>query len=167
MKLVEEQKKLVEIACELRQRVEDIRSKRDHDTEASKPLQNLLPTWLIRPVLSLVGFLSGHLHWTIKALGVKPAPFGSFIVTSVGAFGIKDAFAPLGRIYNCGYIFLLGAVEKKPVVVESKSGDTVTIRKMMNVCVTVDHRYTDGYLASKLMKRAQHYAHHPEEMDDK
>ena len=53
-----------------------------------------LPTFLLRPIVHFVGWLGCCLGLSVPALGVKPYPFGSCIVTSVGSMGMDTAFAP-------------------------------------------------------------------------
>ncbi len=87
-------KPVTEVAAELRQRAEDLRRGQDEDGEKNKQVIRLLPTWLLRPVLWLTGLLASSFGVNAPALGVEPFPFGSGVVTSVGMFGLDEAYVP-------------------------------------------------------------------------
>ena len=83
-----------QIAAELREQAERLRSGADDDYNKSMGVVRKLPTWLLRPLLWFTGFLASSLGINAKALGVTAYPFGSAIVTSVGMFGLDEAFVP-------------------------------------------------------------------------
>ncbi len=76
-------------------------------------------------------------------LGADHLAGGTFTVNNNGANG-SYASAP---IINAGQaaIVTMEAVVKKPVVT---ADDAIAIRQMMNVCLSLDHRVVDGYVAS-------------------
>src|SRR5205823_4017307 len=82
-----DQKSVAEIARELRERAERLRSGNDAGFEKSKPLLRLLPTWLIRPVLWATGWLTGSLGVSVGALGLARYQGGTL------ARIIRDVFA--------------------------------------------------------------------------
>ena len=45
------------------------------------------------------------------------------------------------------------SISRKPCVV----GDGISIRSIMNVCLSFDHRLNDGYEASNLLKTVKDY----------
>jgi 2-oxoglutarate dehydrogenase E2 component (dihydrolipoamide succinyltransferase) len=45
-------------------------------------------------------------------------------------------------------ILAIGAIKKKPVVIETEQGDSVGIRHMMFISMSYDHRIIDGSLGS-------------------
>jgi 2-oxoglutarate dehydrogenase E2 component (dihydrolipoamide succinyltransferase) len=47
----------------------------------------------------------------------------------------------------------VGAIVKKPIVVESPEGDTIGIRSMMYLSHSYDHRVVDGMLGGTFVKR--------------
>ncbi len=55
-------------------------------------------------------------------------------------------------------IITVGATTKKPMVVE----DEIKIRNVINVTLTLDHRYTDGAQASGLYQRFVRFLHDPD-----
>ena len=68
---------------------------------------------------------------------------GTFTVNNTGANG-SILSAPIIPNGQAG-IVTMEAVVKRPVVLE---GDAIAIRSMMNVCLSLDHRVVDGYIAS-------------------
>ncbi len=70
----------------------------------------------------------------------------TFTLSNLGMFGM-EAFTP---IINQPNVAILGinAIIKKPVVVD----DEITIRPMMNLSLTADHRIVDGAVAAQFLK---------------
>ena len=52
--------------------------------------------------------------------GVKPFPFGSCLVTSVGMMGLDVAFAPFTPFARVPILVMVGAIREKPVVVDGE-----------------------------------------------
>jgi 2-oxoisovalerate dehydrogenase E2 component (dihydrolipoyl transacylase) len=48
-------------------------------------------------------------------------------------------------------IITMEKVVKRPVVIESPEGDLIAIRSMMNMCIAIDHRATDGAQAGEFL----------------
>lgn len=135
-----DKKSIVEIARELRERAGKLRSGGDKDFEKSKGLLRALPTWLLRPLVSMTGFLASSLGWEIKALGVEPFPFGTCIVTSVGMFGLDEGYVPPTPFARVPVYILVGAVRERPVV----EGGKIVAQQQLTITATVDHRFVDG-----------------------
>jgi 2-oxoisovalerate dehydrogenase E2 component (dihydrolipoyl transacylase) len=76
-------------------------------------------------------------------LGVDDLAGGTFTVNNNGANG-SWASAPIINAGQAG-IVTMEAVVKKLVV---RNDDTIAIRRMMNSCLSLDHRVVDGYVAS-------------------
>jgi len=49
----------------------------------------------------------------------------------------------------------IGAIRKKPVVVETPQGDMIGIRHIMILSLAYDHRVVDGALGGMYLKRLQ------------
>lgn len=74
---------------------------------------------------------------------------GTFTFTNVGTFG-----SLMGTpIINQPQVAILaaGAIKKRPVVIETKEGDTIGIRHMMYMSMSYDHRIIDGGLGSTFL----------------
>lgn len=112
-----------------------------------------LPTNLVVPVikhadkLSIKGLALAGAELIDKArrnkLGVDDLQGGTFTVNNNGANG-SIASAPIINGGQAG-IVTMEAVVKKPVVTKD---DAIAVRSMMNVCLSLDHRVVDGYVAS-------------------
>ncbi|HAW50912.1 MAG TPA: diapophytoene dehydrogenase [Flavobacteriales bacterium] len=76
---------------------------------------------------------------------------GTFTVTNVGTFGnvmgTPIIFQPQAAI------LALGAIRKKPAVIETPYGDTIGIRHMMFLSMSYDHRVIDGALGGSFIKK--------------
>jgi 2-oxoisovalerate dehydrogenase E2 component (dihydrolipoyl transacylase) len=60
-------------------------------------------------------------------------------------------------------IVTMEAIVKRPVVVETSTGDALAIRPMMNMCLGIDHRANDGAQAGKFIGAVKHWL---ESVDD-
>lgn len=76
---------------------------------------------------------------------------GTYTMTNLGSFG--NLFGT--PIINQPQVAILGvgAIVKKPVVIESSEGDTIGIRSMMYLSHSYDHRIVDGMLGGTFVKR--------------
>ena len=54
-------------------------------------------------------------------------------------------------------ILALGAIRKKPAVLETPTGDVIAIRHMMFLSHSYDHRNVDGALGGQFVKRVAEY----------
>ena len=51
----------------------------------------------------------------------------------------------------------VGAIEKKPAVIETPTGDAIAIRYKMILSLAYDHRVVDGALGGMFLKRISDY----------
>ncbi len=112
-----------------------------------------LPTNLVVPVvknsdkLSIKGIALASADLIDRArrskLSADDLQGGTFTVNNNGANG-SYASAPIINGGQAG-IVTMETVVKKPVVT---ADDAIAIRQMMNVCLSLDHRVVDGYVAS-------------------
>jgi 2-oxoglutarate dehydrogenase E2 component (dihydrolipoamide succinyltransferase) len=51
----------------------------------------------------------------------------------------------------------VGAIRKKPVVIETEYGDVIAIRQMMFMSLSYDHRVIDGTLGGSFLHRIGEY----------
>lgn len=139
---------VTDVARELGRRAEKLRSGQDEEFEKSKGLLRALPTWLLRPLLGAIGWITASLGISVPALGLEAFPFGSCIVTSVGMLGVEEAYAPFTPFARVPLMILVGAVREQPAVVDG----TLTIQPQLTVTATVDHRFVDGFQLGTLAK---------------
>jgi 2-oxoglutarate dehydrogenase E2 component (dihydrolipoamide succinyltransferase) len=45
----------------------------------------------------------------------------------------------------------VGAIKKRPVVIETEQGDSIAIRQMMYISLSYDHRIIDGAFGSTFL----------------
>jgi len=75
---------------------------------------------------------------------------GTFTITNYGVFGSLFG-TPIINQPEVG-ILGVGAVTKKPVVIENNGVDSIAIKPMMYLSLSHDHRLVDGMLGGKFMK---------------
>jgi 2-oxoglutarate dehydrogenase E2 component (dihydrolipoamide succinyltransferase) len=80
---------------------------------------------------------------------------GTFTVSNVGSFG-NVMGTPIIMQPQVG-IIALGAVQKKPAVIETPYGDSIAIRHKMFLSHSYDHRVVDGALGGSLVRRVADY----------
>jgi len=156
-------KSLQDISGELKAKADKLRKHMDKDFEASKPLMSKLPVWVLRPIVYVVGFLAGALGLNIPALGVRPYPFGSALVTSVGMLGVEQAFVPFTPFTRVPLLMMVGEVTKRAVVAED--GKTIVARDMLTLTGTIDHRFADGTEAARLSKKIKMVLENPDMLE--
>ena len=74
---------------------------------------------------------------------------GTFTLTNVGTFGSIMGTPIINQPQVA--IMAVGAIKKRPVVVETEQGDSIAIRHMMNISLSYDHRIIDGALGSTFL----------------
>ncbi|MEL6182797.1 MAG: 2-oxo acid dehydrogenase subunit E2 [Myxococcota bacterium] len=153
-----------EIARQLRERARKVR--RNEDKEVSKAKNNLqwVPGLALRPMLKLVDFLSYELNLDVP--GMPRDPFGTAMVTSMGMFGIARAWAPLFPPSHCPMVLMVGAIERRPWVMEEEGKEELVIRPCMTLCVAMDHRVIDGVLGAMMTKRIRELMLNPDLLDE-
>jgi len=153
-------KKISQIAGELKEKALRVREKKDGEMAKTRSTMLRLPTFLLKWVLRLIGWLQYTLNWKVPT--TPRDPFGGAMVTSVGMFGIKLAYAPLVTFSHVPIILLVGQVEERPVVREGK----VEIRPVMSLTATLDHRVIDGFQAGRLAGDMKHLLENPDLLDE-
>ena len=80
---------------------------------------------------------------------------GTYTVSNVGSFGNMMGTPIILQPQVA--ILALGAVVKKPAVIETEQGDTLGIRHMMFLSHSYDHRVIDGSLGGMFVRRVADY----------
>jgi 2-oxoglutarate dehydrogenase E2 component (dihydrolipoamide succinyltransferase) len=80
---------------------------------------------------------------------------GTFTVSNVGSFG-NVMGTPIIMQPQVA-IIALGAVQKKPAVIETPYGDAIAIRHKMFLSHSYDHRVVDGALGGSVVRRVADY----------
>jgi len=74
---------------------------------------------------------------------------GTFTMTNVGTFGSLMGTPIINQPQVA--ILAVGAIKKRPVVLESAEGDAIAIRHMMYLSLSYDHRIIDGSLGATFL----------------
>ena len=80
---------------------------------------------------------------------------GTFTITNVGTFGNVMGTPIINQPQVA--IMAVGAIRKKPAVIETPQGDTIGIRHMMYLSLSYDHRVVDGALGGSFLRRVGDY----------
>jgi len=84
---------------------------------------------------------------------------GTFTLTNVGTFGSLMGTPIINQPQVA--ILAVGAIKKRPVVVETPAGDSIAIRHMMYLSMSYDHRIVDGSLGATFLtavaKELEHF----------
>ena len=74
---------------------------------------------------------------------------GTFTLTNVGTFGSLMGTPIINQPQVA--ILAVGAIKKRPVVIETPYGDSIAIRHMMYLSMSYDHRIVDGSLGATFL----------------
>ncbi|MEP2772440.1 MAG: dihydrolipoamide acetyltransferase family protein [Fulvivirga sp.] len=88
-------------------------------------------------------------------LGADELSGGTFTISNVGSFG-NVMGTPIIMQPQVG-ILALGAIVKKPAVIETPQGDAIAIRHKMFLSHSYDHRVVDGSLGGMVVRRVADY----------
>ncbi len=76
---------------------------------------------------------------------------GTFTITNVGSFGNLSGTPIINQPEVA--ILAIGAIKKRPAVVETENGDLIGIRSQMILSLSYDHRVVDGSLGGMFLKK--------------
>lgn len=88
-------------------------------------------------------------------LGANEIQGGTFTLTNVGTFGNVMGTPIINQPQAA--ILAVGAIRKKPAVVETEYGDLVAVRHMMFLSLSYDHRVVDGFLGGSFLRKVGDY----------
>ncbi|MCC6599482.1 MAG: 2-oxo acid dehydrogenase subunit E2 [Crocinitomicaceae bacterium] len=80
---------------------------------------------------------------------------GTYTLTNVGTFGNVMGTPIINQPQAA--ILAVGAIRKKPAVIETPQGDAIAIRQMMFLSHSYDHRVVDGALGGSFVRRVADY----------
>lgn len=108
--------------------------------------------------LEAVSFISYGLGLSVAPLAVKKHGFGAATLTSLGAFGFKDVFAPLTPNMRNSFICAINKIVDTPIVKDGK----VVIAPVFKLNFTIDHRFLDGSKAKAILAAISEVFDNPE-----
>ena len=91
----------------------------------------------------------------INKLTADDVTGGTYTVSNVGSFGNIMGTPIIAQPQVA--ILAIGAIVKKPAVVETPTGDVIAIRHKMFLSHTYDHRVVDGSLGGMFVRRVADY----------
>lgn len=109
--------------------------------------------------LSLSGLAKAINSLVYKARNKKLSPNdiqgATYTITNIGTFGnlMGTPIIPQPQVA----ILAIGAIVKKPAVIETEHGDVIAIRQKMFMSHSYDHRVVDGSLGGLFLKRVNDY----------
>lgn len=80
---------------------------------------------------------------------------GTFTITNVGSFGNVMGTPIINQPQVA--ILAVGAIKKKPAVIETPEGDVIAVRHMMFLSLSYDHRVVDGALGGSFVRKVADY----------
>ena len=80
---------------------------------------------------------------------------GTFTITNIGSFGNLMGTPIINQPQVA--ILAVGAIVKKPAVIETEYGDVIAIRHKMYLSLSYDHRVVDGALGGMFIRRVADY----------
>lgn len=127
---------------------------------AALPSGNLIvPVIKNADMLNIVGLTKKVNELATRAREGKLKPDeiegGTFTLSNVGTFG--NVMGTPIILQPQVAIMAVGAIKKKPVVIETPEGDTIGIRHMMFLSHSYDHRIVDGALGGSFVRRVADY----------
>jgi len=92
-----------------------------------------------------------------RASKLKPDEItgGTISLTNLGSFGTLAGTPIINQPQTA--IIAVGSIKKRPVVVETPSGDAIMIRHMMILSITYDHRVIDGAMGGLFLNKMVSY----------
>lgn len=127
---------------------------------AALPTGNLIvPVIKNADQLNLMGLTKAvnDLAGRARANKLKPDDVqgGTFTLTNVGTFGNVMGTPIINQPQVA--ILAVGAIRKKPAVVETEYGDLIAIRQLMFMSLSYDHRVVDGMMGGSFLRRIGDY----------
>ena len=156
-----DEKSCGDIAAEVRELATRLREGKDEAFKKSQGPLGMLPTWIIRPLVHVTGWLTSALGIQVDALGLERYPFGSCIITSVGMFGLDEGFVPPTPWARVPVYVLIGAISERPAVEDGQ----LCVKPLLTITATIDHRFIDGFQGGVLAKVVRSVLENPWQLE--
>jgi len=135
-----DKKSLREIVAEMEAKVHSVRKGTDKALEKGRRSFRFVPLILMNLVLRVMSFFAYTLNIDLSKLGIPKDPFGSVMITNIGALGLEAAYVPLIPYSRVPLLVALGAVKEVPLVENGR----IVVGKVMDMNATFDHRFFEG-----------------------
>lgn len=151
---------LQQIAAALNKGADRLRQGRDKNHNKSKLALRLLPTWLIKPAMSLLGYLAAAVGVALPLFGLEAFPFGSCIITNVGSFGAQEVYVPPTPFAHVPLYVVITTIKQRPVVRQGQ----IVVGQQLDLTFTIDHRFADGCQLAQMMHQLQDVFANPSQL---
>jgi len=154
-------KSIKEIADELNNKASEYKNGKRSEFDQIKLLLNILPSFILRPVLQCIGFILYTLNIWSPVMGMQRDPFAGIMLTNVGSLGIDWAYTPLARYSRVSFLLAMGSIQDT----FKFDNESVHPSKEINLTTTFDHRVLDGVHAAKIAHQIREYFKNPHLLD--
>ena len=107
-----------------------------------------LPSFILQPILNLIGYIVQNVNWSIPCLGIRNKFFGNIVIMNFGKDGYENIAFPILSYMQVSCTLLMGKMHKVPRIVDGQ----ISSKKCIECKLYVDHRYTDGSKGSGIYK---------------
>jgi len=152
---------VTEITQYSQKKIEEKRQGNDSGAFKAKDIVAKIPWPFRRPITQFIKWWLFDLDLPFPFLKIPRDPFGSFMITNIGTWGLSTgmvALFPMGRLPG---VIAIGKITEKPVVIDGK----IEIRSIMPLTGTFDHRIVDGAQISNLGRGLTARLQDPEKLD--
>ena len=155
---------IFELAKKITEKVQRAKKGKDEAHKKATQSANFLPSFIAEPLGFCMTYAAANLGISIPSMGLRADNFGHIVITNVGGMGITSAHAPLCPVVHQMGLLCCGKVEKRAVV--DQETDEISVKKVMTVVATGDHRYGDAAIWVPCMKSIHEFMKDPENFDE-
>lgn len=135
---------------------ENKKTETENDTDKFVNFVNLIPNFLVRWIVKLLGFLDKYGLLPRKLIDISPFHTSAY-VTNVGSLGIDTIYHHLYNFGTTSMFFAMGK-KKKSYIYED---DEIQKEKCITVAFVGDERICDGYYYANSFKQLLRYLKKP------
>ena len=135
---------------------ENKKTETENDTDKFVNFVNLIPNFLVRWIVKLLGFLDKYGLLPRKLIDISPFHTSAY-VTNVGSLGIDTIYHHLYNFGTTSMFFAMGK-KKKSYVYED---DEIQKEKCITIAFVGDERICDGYYYANSFKQLLRYLKKP------
>lgn len=143
-----DKKGLIEFTKEMLAHTEAVRSSANHPMRKTQRPFRHMPWRVARWMVKFISWLQYDVNLNLSGLGIPKDPLGSIMITAIGTLGFEFVFVPLTHIGRTPMQIAVGKATPRAVVVDNQ----IVIRPQLTLACTLDHRFVDGVLGSKMAK---------------
>lgn len=143
---------------QLRQRLSNLKSKKDKDMNKQMNVMSLMPSFMIDMLLNVATFISYNLDLPIPPLAMKKDHFGSCIVSDMTGYSVHDCNGPFLHFTRN----LVGSVicpPRETLIVKNKK---IVIEKRAQIGMLSDSRVVSPVEEDIISKEVKHFFKNPE-----